>query len=273
MLNFLFECVKIKEKYTRDEVSVYAAQASFFIVLAVFPFLMVLLTLVQVIPAVSKADVMSAMVALSPDMLAAMVVSVVDDLYTKSPGTILSVSGIAALWSSSRGMLSLERGLNRVYETPEKRGYFLSRFICTLYTVVFMVICVSALALLVFGSSLYRFAMQNWPLLEDLTKQLIDFRNLLSLVLFFLFFLGLYTFLPKKKQKLREQVPGAVFATFGWLIFSYLFSIYFNSFSNFSYMYGSLTAIVLLMLWLYFCLCIVLIGAELNFYYSNHQNS
>ena len=273
MMNFLSECAKIKDKYARDEVSVYAAQASFFIVLAVFPFLMVLLTLVQLIPAVSKADVMSAMVALSPDMLDAMVVSVIDDLYTKSPGTILSVSAVAALWSSSRGMLSLERGLNRVYETPEKRGYFLTRIICTLYTIVFMVVCVLALTLLVFGNSLYRFAVHSSPLLEELTKHLISFRSLLSLVLFFLVFLGLYTFLPKKKQKLREQIPGAVFATFGWLIFSYLFSLYFNSFGNYSYMYGSLTAVVLLMLWLYFCLCIVLIGAELNVYYSDHPDS
>ena len=67
-----------------------------------------------------------------------------------------------------------------------------------------------------------------------------------------------------KKQDPWQQLPGAIFAAVCWLLFSFGFSLYFSNFSNFSYMYGSLAAIVLLMFWLYFCICILFIGAEIN---------
>ena len=89
--------------------------------------------------------------------------------------------------------------------------------------------------------------------------------RLLSIV-----FTSHYTYVPVHKHTLRSQVPGGVFATLGWIIFSYLFSIYFNHFSNFSYMYGSLTAIVVVMLWLYICICILLVGAEINYHEARY---
>lgn len=268
MMRYLSELYWIKNKYSQDEVTVYAAQASFFIVLAFFPFLMLLMTLIQIIPAVSKSDILSVLVAIMPDMLKSLMVSIVDDLYTKSPTTILSASAIAALWSASKGMLSIERGLNRVFETPEGRGYFIRRLICSFYTVIFTLMCVFSLLLLVFGKALQRFIMSSFPIMEQVTGYLINVRSILSMGICFFVFIGLYTLLPTKKQRPRDQVPGAAFAAIGWMIFSYLFSIYINYFSNFSYMYGSLTAIMLLMLWLYFCLCIVFIGAEINFSFA-----
>lgn len=261
----------IKDKYIQDEVTVYAAQASFFIVLAIFPFLMLLMTLVQVLPNISKSDLLTVLTAIMPGMFKSMIVGIVDDLYTKSPGTVISAAAAAALWSSSRGMLSMERGMNRVYETPETRGYIVRRLICAFYTIIFTVMCVVSLVLLVFGDTLQRLITRTFPILERVTRHVISFRSLLSLILCFVVFIGLYTLIPEKKQKPLEQMPGAAFATLGWIIFSYLFSIYINSFSNYSYMYGSLTAVMLLMLWLYFCLCIVFLGAEINYYFSRHQ--
>ena len=156
MIQALLFAFQIKDKYAEDEVSVYAAQTSFFIVLSAFPFIMVLLTAIQMIPSVSKADLLSLLVSLMPQMLKAAVVRVVDDLFTKSPGKILSITALAALWSASKGMLSMCRGLNRIYGCQEKRGYLLSRLICTVYTFIFMVACVMSLVLLVFGSDTAR---------------------------------------------------------------------------------------------------------------------
>ena len=103
---------KIWKKYTEDEVTVYAAQASFFIVIAFFPFIMLLLTTLQFIPNVNKSDLLTLLVKIMPNMLDSLVVGIVDDLYIKSPATILSLSAVSTLWSSARGMLSIERGLN-----------------------------------------------------------------------------------------------------------------------------------------------------------------
>ncbi len=260
--------MSIFEKYKKDEVTVYAAQASFYIIIAFFPFVMLLLTLIQLIPAIQKSDLLEILVAIMPDMLDSLVVGIVDDLYTKSPATIVSITAVAALWSSSRGMLSIERGLNRVYESPQKRSYLVRRTICTGYTILFIVACVGSLLLLVLGSSIQRLAVRWFPQLSRFVGYLISFRALMALALLILIFVGLYTVVPVKKHRPVTQIPGAVFSTAGWMISSSLFSIYFNNFSNFSYMYGSLTALVILMLWLYICICILLIGAEINHFLS-----
>lgn len=102
------------------------------------------------------------------------------------------------------------------------------------------------------------------PTLTNISVLIVCIRTALSIVVLILFFALIYKALPDKKLSFRRQIPGAIFATAGWLIFSYLFNIYINNFSNYSYIYGSLTAIILFMLWMYFCMIILLAGAELN---------
>ena len=225
---------------------------------------MLLLTLIQFLPNVGKSDLLSVMVRIMPQMLHSLVVSIVDDLYIKSPGTILSVTALTALWSASKGMLGIERGLNRIYGDFKHRNYILQRLLCSFYTLIFMLVCVMSLVLLIFGKNIEQLLFRVFPILAPAARFVISLRALFSLAVFLLTFVGLYTIVPSRKQKPRQQLPGAVFTAVGWLGFSYAFSIYFTHFSNFSYMYGSLTAIVLLMLWLYICICILFIGAELN---------
>ena len=100
---------------------------------------------------------------------------------------------------------------------------------------------------------------------KNRTRSLASSRNR---VLFF-FFWGIYTFVPEKRLKAAKQIPGALFSALGWMIFSLGFSIYFNRIGGrgYSYMYGSLAAIVILLLWLYFCMCILFMGAELNWFF------
>ncbi len=264
MIPILSDCIKLWNKYREDEITVYAAPASFFMVLAFFPFIMLLLTLIQFIPQVNKSDLLTILVRIMPDMLDALVISIVDDLYVKSPGTILSITALLALWSAARGMMSIEQGLNRIYGAPKRRNYIMRRLICSFYTFAFVVVCIVSLVLLVFGTTIQNMFIRWFPIIGAFAQKLISFRALLAMALFLVCFVGLYTILPMKKQNPWNQIPGAIFTAAGWLLFSYLFSIYFNNFSNYSYMYGSLTAIVLLMLWLYFCICIMFFGAEIN---------
>lgn len=264
MLSLIITCKRIFDRFSSDEISVYAAQASLFIIIASFPFLMLILTLIQFIPSVNKSDVLALLVRIMPDMLDALVVGIVDDLYVKSPGTILSITALTALWSSAKGMMSIEQGLNRIYGFTVRRNYILRRIICAGYTLIFVLACIVSLVLLVFGSTLQKLLLRVFPFLAHIAHNVISLRSFLSMVLFLICFVGLYTILPWKKQNPWHQLPGAIFTTIGWMTFSYAFSLYFSHFSRFSYMYGSLTAIVLMMLWLYFCICILFLGAEIN---------
>lgn len=260
---------QVADKYKQDEMTVYAAQASFFITLSVFPFMMVLLTVVQLVPSLGKEDLAQVALAITPnlsDSVQQVVANILNDLYTRSPGTILSITAVTALWSASKGMLSIERGLDRIHRSQEKRGYIISRLMCSGYTILFLMACILCLLLLVFGNLIQNLVLRIFPFLSQTAAYIINFRTLWALTLLTFCFTGLYTIIPFKKLSFRSQLPGAIFCTLCWIGFSFGFSIYFNHFSNYSYMYGSLTAIVLMMLWLYFCVCILFLGAELNYF-------
>ena len=102
MLHLIQNIRRISERYREDEITVYAAQASFFIVLSAVPFIMLLLSLIHFIPAINKSDLMNILTRMLPDMLDALVISIVDDLYTKSPATVVSISAVAAIWSAEK---------------------------------------------------------------------------------------------------------------------------------------------------------------------------
>lgn len=270
MLGLMVAAKKVYDKFAEDEMTVYAAQVSFFIILSIVPFIMLLLTAVQMIPTVSNAKFMEVIVGLVPVDYKSLAFRVVSDLSLRSPATMLSLTAITALWSAGRGMFSVARGLNRVHGQGEKRWYVINRLICSGYTVVFMLVSIVSLGFLVFGDRMQTFLVNRFPFFTGTVMHIINFRVLWILMIQLMFFLGIYTFVPDKKLKLREQIPGALFSTVGWMSFSFAFSLYFNHIGgkNYSYMYGSLAAIVLLLLWLYFCICILFFGAEINYYWK-----
>ena len=272
MIYFLVHCKQIYDKFVRDEITVYAAQASFFIVLSSVPFIILLLTVLQFVPAVQQSDLLYLLSRLLPIEVQPLVYTIIGEIYFKSSAALLSVSSIVTLWSAARGMQGIERGLNRIIGCPKRRGYVISRLINSGYTIVFMAVCAMSLALLVFGTVLQNLALRFLPFLRFLSPYLISLRSILSLIILAVFFTGLYTFLPYEKMRLKSQLPGAVFSTVCWILFSFAFSLYFKYFSRFSTMYGSLASVAVLMLWLYFCICILFMGAEINFHLSRMEH-
>lgn len=264
--HIFFTYKSIWDKYKADEISIYAAQASFFLVISFFPLIMLLLTLIQFIPTISKSDLLTILVRLTPTVLDSLMVSIVEDLYIKSPATILSVTALLALWSASRATMGIENGLNRIHGSSDSRNYFIRRLLCSFYTLLFLLVCVFSMSILVFGTSIQNFLHRTFPVISAAMERLISIRSLLAITLFPLCFAGLYTVLPRKRLSPKHQLPGAIFTSVCWILFSYGFSLYFEHFSNYSYMYGSLTAIVLLMLWLYASICILFLGAEINWF-------
>ena len=274
MVRLIIRIKQIYDKFASDEMTVYAAQASFFTIIAAFPFIMLLLTVVQIVPSVSQGELMEFILALVPVGYKSVAFRVISDLSLKSPATMISVTAVTALWSSSRGMMSIAKGLNRVQGKVEKRWYIVKRLICAGYTIVFILVCVLSLGLLVFGTTIQNFVLRQFPLIARVTQHIISLRTLLALAFFMFVFAGIYTYVPDRKLSLKSQLPGAMFTTAGWILFSMAFSLYFKLFggNNFSYMYGSLTAIVLLMLWLYGCICVLFFGAELNYYLEIYRS-
>lgn len=255
------------KKCERDNISAYAAQSAFFMILSIIPFLMLFISLVQYTP-ITKGMVMTTVDRLMPDYITPFLISVIEEIYTKNIG-LASASAIAAIWASAKGIQYLSKGLNGVYDIMETRNYVYLRVRAILYTLVLVAAIVLALMILVFGNSIQGLLAEHLPLVAKLTQVVLKLRTLIMLAVFSLFFALLFKMLPNRRATLKSQLPGSVLCAVAWSVFSYGLSVYVDYFNGFS-MYGSLTTIVLLMLWMYFCMYIVLICGEINNIYEEH---
>ena len=252
------------KKLREDKVSAFAAQTAFFVILSFLPFCIFLLTLVRYLP-VGPERLLSAVQSVFPAMVHEFIGVLLKEVLQRTSGAFVSISVITALWSASRGFLVIIQGMNAVYGNKETRNYVVLRLLSVGYTLVFAVVLVLTLVLLVFGNRIYLSVQSRTPLLENAAFLIISLRTVTSFLFLAGFFFGLYLLIPNRKASHRTaELPGAVLSAAGWLGFSYLYSFYIDRMSDFSAMYGSLTAIALCMIWLYACMYIMFIGAELN---------
>lgn len=271
MIRSLYEITRNFSRKIRDDfISAFSAQAAFFIIISFFPFVMFLLTLLHYLP-LTEPSLVNMINQYLPSSIRELLVDIIGELYNKASTTLVSVTVITALWSAARGFLAIIKGLNGVYRIKETRNYFKLRFVASIYTLVFTVIIVISLGILVFGNKIYIYIQSRLPLLSDLALVVISLRTIVGLCILVVFFLMLYTLIPNRKTRLLKELPGAIVSAAGWMLFSYAYSFYIDNMGNFSYMYGSLAAIVLCMLWVYFCMYIMFIGAEINVVLQNKE--
>ena len=250
-----------------DHISAFSAQAAFFLIMSIVPFLSLLLTLIKYLP-ISQGMLLDTVINVTPVPFEPLVTTILEELFAKSNGAILSVSVLVAIWSAAKGVLAIVRGLQAVYHVKESRNYFVLRFISAIYTVIFVTAIILTLLLLVFSNQIYYALKKDFPTAADFISVFIKQKFLLALCLLTLFFLVVYKLVRRSNNSFISLIPGAVIAALSWIVFSYAFSVYIDKFSDFSYTYGSLTTIVLLMLWVYFCMYLLFIGAEINSYFE-----
>lgn len=263
-MNILKKIQGIIKIISTDNIFVYSAQASFYIIISSIPFIMLLLSLAQYIIPVSEQDIFRLVIPLMPEVIKEPVRSIISELFYKSSGSVISITAISTLWSASRGIAAIERGIRNVYHTPTRRALFLDIAASLFYTIIFIIIVILFLATTVFGTSIIMFLEVKSGLLCWIFGKASWMRWIITFCVLTTFFALIYTAFSGRKIQLKRNLPGSVFTTLVWMIFSVLYSFYIENFANYSYLYGSLTAIVLLMLWVYFCMIIFLIGGEIN---------
>ena len=253
---------KFVDRVGQDHVGAYAAQSAFFLVLSLIPIILLLLTLVQYTP-VTKADVMSAAYELFPVTIRTTIVSIINEVYNQSRA-LIPVTALVAIWSAGRGTMAITNGLNCIHKESETRNYFFLRIRAAFYTILLIVAIVLCLVLLGFGNSISLLVNQHIPVFRYITDFIIEIRTIAILCVLVVFSICVYRFLPNNQKKLKSQLPGAIFTAVGWTMASFLISVYMDIFKGFTNMYGSLTTVVLIMLWLYLCMYVMLLGGEIN---------
>ena len=252
------------------QISLHAAYAGYFIILAVFPALLMLLSLLRF--AGLQVEVLVDMMGeILPPALMETVEGMVYSAWLHSNGMVLGLSALTALWSASRGIFGLLQGLNAVYDQGESRGYLYTRGISVIYTFLFGIVLILTLVLHVFGNAVFRWlSMVDNPVVMFLVD-MVDARLFLLLMLQCLIFTLMYMVLPNGRNGFGSSLPGGILSSVGWLVFSDMFSIYVEHFSKYSTIYGSVYAIAITMLWLYCCMSILFYGGALNHWLSSRK--
>lgn len=232
-------------------------------ILSAFPLLVVILSMIRF--AGLEVQYLSELVSgVLPAALRPMAEDFIVTTYYTATGAVLSLSALTALWSAGRGIFALMSGMNAAYGVKETRGYLHTRLLSIWYTFGFLAVLLLTLVLQVFGNSILGFLQTMDGTLFRFLTEVVDLRFFLLLILQTGLFTAMYTVLPNRKNRLIASIPGALLSSIGWLIFSDLFSIYVEQLAEFLTFFGSVYAVALSMLWLYFCMCILFYGAALN---------
>lgn len=247
------------------DVPLHAANAGFFIILSLFPALVLILSLLRY-TGLQVSGLVQLLSTVIPGPLMGTVEEIVMLTYEKSSAGLVGISALTAVWSASKGVYGLLTGLNAVYGVSEDRGWLYTRFISVLYTFLFLALLILALTVNVFGSTLLELLpIRRSPLLR-LLSGILSFRFGLLLVLQTVVFSLMFAFLPNGRNRIRDTIPGALLSSLGWLAVSDLFGLYVENFASLKNIYGSVYTVALAMLWLYLCLSILFYSAALNQY-------
>ena len=212
-------------KIGKDKIYNYSASSAFFLILSLFPFLILIITVIQYTP-LTKEFLIARLEFLLPDPIFPLIQQMIEEIYSTTYGAaIISLSAIGGIWSASKGIMSMIRGINVCFNIRDRRSWIYTRFLSCLYTIVAIVVMIFTLILLVFGSAIYNFLQglsSELGVLLNIAIFILRRRFVIGLIFLTLLFMLIYKFLPAKAisfyKCFREQClrrwDGSDFPTF-----------------------------------------------------------
>lgn len=253
-LNRLFTVVSEKR------IDTYSAGAAFYIFISFVPFILILLSTVKYLP-FTKQDLLAFVENMLPSEQSGIVTYVIDEMYAQGIG-VLSVSILAAIWASAKGVLGITKGLNEIFGVRDAGNYLYVRAksaVCTLFLMLGMILM---LVISVFGNAITSI-VRKYVMIPHHITNILAAKNIIMLFVLFVLFMFFFCALPAKKISIKSQVLGAALAAVLWILFTKLFSFYLSTFNGYS-MYGSFAIILIIGVWLYVGMYIMFMGALTN---------
>lgn len=264
--NLILETVKV---YADNEMSVYAGYATLYILMAMVPLMTLVIGLVNILPDVSLQHLETVLNDLLPDIeeVNALVHGIISNVNRQAGTLAISLSAIATLWSASTGVNALQAGLCKI--SGSSGSFIKRRAMALLYTLIFIALIPALLIFRVLRGSIEDLigAVNRWLNIPDIAGRLLafmEYSGLITAIVMAVVVLLAYTYLRGDRQKLRYQLPGTLFTTVLWLVFSRLFEIFIQRFWQASSLYGSLASMFLAAMWLKAIVMIFFYGASLN---------
>lgn len=254
----------IKE-FVEDDMSTHAAALTYRFLLAIFPFLIFILT---VLGALNMEEFFNSMLdeaqrALSPELYSQFE-NILTQVQSGASGGLLSFGLILAVWSAAGGVRSVMHALNIAYDVEDERGIVKKYLASILFTIGLAVIFLAALALMFLGPQTIQWIADQVGLGTVAVALWTWLRIPVAILLMVLAIALIYYFFPNVDQSFAIVSPGSVFAVVVWIIATLGFSFYLSNFGNYNATYGSLAGVIVLLLYFYISSAVLLVGAEVN---------
>lgn len=251
------------KKINENHIEEYATECAYYTILSFIPIIMLILTLTKYIGIEEEMLFFILKEIIPNNILNNAIMEILMEVYSKSVGTI-TISAIFVLWSAGKGFLALCKGLYSAYEIKNENKFMRFRIKAIICTVIFIISVILTLLILVFGNSINTIIQEKVHIFSKIINFFLSKKILISMIGLTFVFGVMYKFIPKHKLKFKIQIPGAIIAAISCNFISIFYAIYVDLFTGFSLMYGSLTTIVLAMMWVYGCMYSILIGATIN---------
>jgi membrane protein len=254
---------RLYEKISDDDILGNAAQVAFYFSFALFPLLLFLMSLLGLILSNKEELQQQLFVILSqvmPSSAFDLVETTLNEVTSKASGGKLTFGILITLWSASAGVDNMRGTLNEVYNLKETRSWFLAKLTSLVLTLVIGILILTALVSVVYGAQLLDAIL---PIDSHYILQPLEW--IVTLVLVLLAFAVLYNFAPNHDALQWKWItPGAVVGVILWIAASGGFKLYLNYFDSYAATYGSLGAMIILLLWLYITALVILMGGAIN---------
>jgi membrane protein len=259
---------RVWKEIQEDEVFGRAAELSYYFLLALFPLLIFLTSTIGVVLGSgtgTRQALFSYIARVMPPSAYQLIDSTMAEVSASSSGSKISLGILAALWAASNGLGAITQSLNVAYDVKENRPWWKQRLTAIGLTIALSVLIISALILVVAGGHIAEFLAGKFGFSSvfALTWKILQWPVVLAFMM--LAFALIYYFAPDlRNQAWKWLTPGAAIGVALWLAVSLAFRVYLHFFDSYSKTYGSLGAVIVLMLWLYFTGAAILIGGEIN---------
>jgi membrane protein len=271
----MYKIIKIFMKNLNDdEILDRANGVSYNFLLAIFPAIIFLFTLIPYVtayfPEINRESIIEFMGAQMPPSMFDVISSTIVDIVSNQRGGLLSLGFVFSLYLSTNGTLALMRAFNACYRTIENRSGLKTRLIATALTINLAIVLFLAIILLVVGQLVLEYFLDHLPEfpflnLNDYTVfLLLVVRFIVIFIVFFLAISTLYYFGPAIHYNWRFFSIGSLIATFLILAVSYGFSYYVTNFGTYNKVYGSIGVLIAIMVWVQMVTIVLLIGYEIN---------
>jgi membrane protein len=267
---------RLYDKFWEEDILSRSAQVAFYLSFSLFPLLLFLVNLFGIILGQAddlRLELFSYLRQIMPSSAYFLVQKTILEVTENSSGGKLTFGFLIALWSASAGMDSLRVALNHVYRTKETRSWWRTKFDSLILTLLLIFLLSFVLGIVFYGWKFLSLilALINLPIESFLILQMIQWVSFILVLL--LTFGVVYKYLPNQKDvKCSWVSPGSLTAIVLWLLLTNGFRVYLNYFNNYDKTYGSLGAVMILMLWLYLTALVILIGGAINAILEEMEN-